>query len=423
MVSVEFPKKGRASTWPNRRRRHRRRRMTSSRGMIRTGFCLSLCLLLFIYAFHDSIFPPGINLFSRGFWRTSHHLSSSIQDMHQKSFPILLSDQEDYEMIDHPGFLLADQEKLKVITQEIDKNITSRKINVPKFWNPFSASSKNGDDGLREFLGSKGKYLITKEEASSIGSSYHPKKSLQSHPLETIFVAVTSYRDPECLPTVEDLFRRAKYPNRIRVGIVNQIIQDDEDDISSCNKPTAESCQKKADDMLCQYRHLIDSIQYDAKLMVGPTFARHIANRLYRGEYFSMQVDSHVRFVQDWDDIAIREWKSIGNEMAVITNYMSDIAGSIDPLTHKSLKTSRSMMCKIEYEWLGDPKQHIRYTIQPNNKPRIDHTSMLQPFWAAGFSFARGHFTVQVPYDPYLPMVFQGKFTITKAPSLVVDPM
>jgi Glycosyltransferase (GlcNAc) len=33
----------------------------------------------------------------------------------------------------------------------------------------------------------------------------------------------------------------------------------------------------------------------------------------------------------------------------------------------------------------------------------------LQPYWAAGFSFARGHFTVRVPYDGYQPMVFQGE--------------
>lgn len=31
----------------------------------------------------------------------------------------------------------------------------------------------------------------------------------------------------------------------------------------------------------------------------------------------------------------------------------------------------------------------------------------LQPYWAAGFSFSRGHFVYRVPYDGYLPMVFQ----------------
>jgi len=33
---------------------------------------------------------------------------------------------------------------------------------------------------------------------------------------------------------------------------------------------------------------------------------------------------------------------------------------------------------------------------------------MLHPFWAAGYSFGRGHFVLQVPYDQ-LPMVFQGE--------------
>ena len=29
--------------------------------------------------------------------------------------------------------------------------------------------------------------------------------------------------------------------------------------------------------------------------------------------------------------------------------------------------------------------------------------------WAAGYSFSRGHFVVNVPYDPYQPMIFQGE--------------
>jgi len=33
----------------------------------------------------------------------------------------------------------------------------------------------------------------------------------------------------------------------------------------------------------------------------------------------------------------------------------------------------------------------------------------LEPYWAAGFSFSRGHFIVRVPYDAYQSMVFQGE--------------
>jgi hypothetical protein len=39
----------------------------------------------------------------------------------------------------------------------------------------------------------------------------------------------------------------------------------------------------------------------------------------------------------------------------------------------------------------------------------VKGTPQLEPYWAAGFSFGRGHFVMQVPYDAYLPMIFQGE--------------
>ena len=95
--------------------------------------------------------------------------------------------------------------------------------------------------------------------------------------------------------------------------------------------------------------------------------------------------------------------------MGVLSTYLSDITRSIDDHTHESLRSSRSIMCRIEYEWKGGSMAHIKNGVQPCNPPKLKTTPMLQPFWAAGFSFARGHFIVQVPYDQYLPMVFQGE--------------
>ena len=122
-----------------------------------------------------------------------------------------------------------------------------------------------------------------------------------------------------------------------------------------------------------------------------------------------MQVDSHVRFVANWDKDIINQWRSTGNEMAVISTYLSDIANSIDQKTHKSMRETRSVLCNVEFEWKGDSKEHLKYNIQPTNKPHIHSSPMLHPFWAAGFSFGRGHFVVMVPYDPLLPLVFQGE--------------
>ncbi len=50
---------------------------------------------------------------------------------------------------------------------------------------------------------------------------------------------------------------------------------------------------------------------------------------------------------------------------------------------------------------------YLRHLSQPEDYPEIRGMPQLQPFWAAGFSFSRGHFKIRVPYDAYQPMVFQ----------------
>lgn len=293
---------------------------------------------------------------------------------------------------------MADQDRLKLLLADAAVDnlkhnglsiSTLQNLTVPTFWDPEAAFGLLAG-GVREFLGNQGQYLITQEEAAVIGS-FH---SVTDEP--TIFVAIASYRDPECLPTVESIFLRARSPDRIRVAIVDQRRPSLPNNDPSCQPPTAESCQEDLSQILCQYRGNIDWMEYSSELMTGPVLARHLAYRMYRGEYFALQVDSHVRFVADWDRDIISQWRSTGNEMAVLSTYMNDIVNSIDPERHQSKRTSRAMMCDLEYEWKGDSKEHIRFKIQPTNRPKTTDTPMLQPFWAAGFSFARGHFLVYV---------------------------
>lgn len=39
----------------------------------------------------------------------------------------------------------------------------------------------------------------------------------------TIFIAMPSFRDPECANTVLQIFTNAKYPDRLRMGIFEQV--------------------------------------------------------------------------------------------------------------------------------------------------------------------------------------------------------
>ena len=126
---------------------------------------------------------------------------------------------------------------------------------------------------------------------------------------------------------------------------------------------------------------------------------------MYRGEAFALQVDAHCVFVNGWDESIIEQWRLTRNEMAVLSTYLTDLKGSVST-EGDSLRKTRPIMCNSDFE--GQPG-YLRHGSQPESVPSIKTEPMLQPYWAAGFSFARGHFLNQVRYDCCLPMVFMGE--------------
>lgn len=198
--------------------------------------------------------------------------AAQIQDLRQlqKTFPVHIGN--DMEEIDHPGMLLANKGGMAKVLEKHPLLPRDGKMKVPRFWNP----SAYGEKGVRGFLGDHGQRLISEAEASHIGS-FDPLSEL-----ETIYVSVASYRDPECRNTVEDIFLRAEHPERIRVAIIDQRAENDE--VPKCEEP-ARPCVEDADQAICRYQHLIDPFEVPAQLSVGPVFARHLANRMYRGKH------------------------------------------------------------------------------------------------------------------------------------------
>jgi [Skp1-protein]-hydroxyproline N-acetylglucosaminyltransferase len=275
---------------------------------------------------------------------------------------------------------------------EIIPDLKIPNLTVPAFYDPPQFQKYNG---VRSYLGNNGESLMTLEQAQNIGSKVNG--------LETIFVAIASYRDFQCRQTVESIFTRATHPERIRVAVVDQI---DKDADVPCSKPE-DSCESDPNQVLCKYKKQIDFYTMEAQFAMGPVFARHLGNRMYRGEYFAIQCDAHVDFVLDWDSSIIKQWKSANNEMSVLTAYLSDVHGSIDAEGHL-LRMTRPIMCNSDFEDQG-LKRHLRHGQQPEGPSGIHGEPTLEPYWAAGFSFSRGHFIVNVPYDQHLPWVFQGE--------------
>ena len=121
-----------------------------------------------------------------------------------------------------------------------------------------------------------------------------------------------------------------------------------------------------------------------------------------------MQSDAHVEFVLGWDDEIIEQWHTAKNEMAVLSTYLSGTENHIDVPTGKRISKARPIMCESDFEGHGDLK-HLRHGQQPEGVSYIHDMPTLNPFWAAGFSFGRGHFVVNIPYDQHLPWIFQGE--------------
>lgn len=168
-------------------------------------------------------------------------------------WPVSVRDEDNnFETIIHPG----------------DKETT---MSVPKFWSAPVHNNK----------------LMSRDTAMKIGSCTEPDKhgnyargdACPKHQ-RTIYLAIASYRDFQCRYTLESAFMRAKYPDRIRVGVVDQIV-DGED--PACNEPI-EPCDKNPSQALCLYKDRVDVYEMEAELSVGPVFARHIGHRLYRGK-------------------------------------------------------------------------------------------------------------------------------------------
>ena len=292
-------------------------------------------------------------------------------------------------------------------------------MRVPKFWDPLpyriiadEREKRSGitayrdlpRDGVRRYLGNFGSRIMTPIEAKSIASRI-PSSTDNSELLETIFVAIASYRDFQCSHTVDSAFSRATHPERIRVGVVDQIRLGED---KPCSRPPNGPCEFNANQPACKYQSQIDYFTVDAELSVGPVFARHLGHRLYRGEYFAVQSDAHVEFVLGWDDEIIEQWHTAKNEMAVLSTYLSGTEKHIDVQTGKRISKARPIMCESDFEGQGDLK-HLRHGQQPEGTPYIHDMPTLNPFWAAGFSFGRGHFVVNIPYDQHLPWIFQGE--------------
>ncbi len=191
----------------------------------------------------------------------------------------------------------------------------------------------------------------------------------------TFFVAIANYRDREVTSTINDLLRQATRPDLIRIGVLSQVMADDD----NCCAPAHPQ---------------VEEILIDAATSQGVCWARScLYQKLLGDETFILQIDSHMRFEPGWDKRLFTIWQQCQNPKAIISHY---------PLGYKP----PNHLPNKEITVLKPGKFNASGTLvyQSDTYPYNDRPESPIPsaFFSGNFLFAPASALRDVPYDPKL---------------------
>jgi len=193
-----------------------------------------------------------------------------------------------------------------------------------------------------------------------------------------IFISIASYRDPELIPTIKDCLEKAKYPDNIYFGI---FLQHDE--------------HEKAYDLYGKNNHFrLDGCDWrDSK---GACWARHlIQKKLYRDEGYYLQLDSHHRFIQDWDEYLIHLMDVSGSPKPIIGTYGTTYWPNKpeEPLENIPYKI-------VLFDTFGEDGDVVSRPVGIPNFKNLGKELVTASLLSGHFIFTYGHFCREVMYDP-----------------------
>ena len=195
-----------------------------------------------------------------------------------------------------------------------------------------------------------------------------------------IFVQIACYRDPQLIPTLNDCIDKAKYPENLVFSIAWQ----------HSNEDAWDNMDQFKDDP----RFKIIDIDY--KESKGACWARNTLQQQYDGEKYTIQLDSHHRFIENWDDELIKMYEDLrskGYEKPLLTSYISSFDPEKDP------------EARVMVPWKMNFDRFIPEGAVFFLPASIDnHKELTEPiparFYSAHFAFTTGKFVKEVPHDP-----------------------
>lgn len=236
----------------------------------------------------------------------------------------------------------------------------------------------------------------------------------------SLYVSVASFRDEFCPETLIQAFGNAKNPEKLFVGLVQQnceeakcrsgFIDGKMMDVKTDPDCYALFCSSSVGKKYCSSGNL-RLLRMKESLALGPYMARYFAAKMWMGEQYYMQIDSHMTFLQDWDAMSIEMLKKAPSDKPVISHY---------PRPHTADLAARAAnpaprLCGPKFATSDVESEIVRLDGTGNyDTYRLD-IPRFGPFVAAGYLVASAEILRDVPFDPFLPYIFMGEEIILSA--------
>ena len=204
---------------------------------------------------------------------------------------------------------------------------------------------------------------------------------------ETIFIQIAAYRDPELLPTLKNLLETASDPDRLKICIAWQ----------HSAKDIWDNLDRYKDDP----RFII--LDFDYKESKGVCWARNQIQQHYNGETYTLQLDSHHRFIPNWDVELINMYKYLqnkGHKKPLISTYLPSYFPELEP------NNRTQEVWKMDFNRFT-PEGYIFTWPSLIENWRALTEPVPARFYSAHFAFTTGKFCEEVKHDPN--MYFHGE--------------
>jgi len=218
--------------------------------------------------------------------------------------------------------------------------------------------------------------------------------------MPTIFVQIASYRDPELIPTLHDLIQRAAFPQRLRIVVSWQHGPDET--LASFFRLGFLHWQLQPANPFCLHTFeyggaRVELIDVPHEHSQGACWARNMIQQRYGNETYTLQLDSHHRFVPHWDAQLIDMLEQLRGHgpKPLLTGYLPPYSPTAPHPT--TLEPAPALGMRFD-RFIPEGPAFFRAFELP------DGNALSRPvparFYSGHFTFADGSFAREVQHDP-----------------------